>query len=66
MSNLIPHSDRRVDLDTLNESYELARFAMLVNPISIDLRVGRAMDGMRVRKCEYIAILKKSRGEEKI
>ena len=62
MSDLLPHSDRRVkDLAALNESYTLAGFAWLVNPVSGQLRVGRAMDGMRVRKCEYVAIIRDSR-----
>ena len=67
MTALLPHSDRRVkDPDALSWTYELSGLGWLINPVSGQLRVGRAMDGMRVRKCEYIAILKKSRGEEKI
>jgi len=63
--NLCGSDDRRVkDLAALNESYTLAGFAWLVNPVSGQLRVGRAMDGMRVRKCEYVAILRNSREEK--
>ncbi|MHB0965994.1 MAG: hypothetical protein ACYC36_06010 [Bellilinea sp.] len=62
MTALIPHSDRRVlDPDALSWTYELALFAWLMNPVSAHLRIGRAMDGMRVRKCEYVAIIRDSR-----
>ena len=62
MSDLLPHSDRRVkDPDAMSWTYELSGLAWLVNPVSGQLRVGRAMDGMRVRRCEYVASIRVSR-----
>ena len=59
MSNIIPHSDRRV---TYLPGYEELSFWRWMNDkINRHLREGRAMDGVRVRKCEYVAIIRDSR-----